>query len=95
MNLTWELRQGPVGRWCRRHLGDVSVLDDGWTSAAQGSQSRRPHNAGPGGPDWPRLGAAIHWRIMFGFADQVPVSAFKGLALLDDTTSLGAAGRSV
>lgn len=87
MNLTWELRQGSIGRWCRRHLDGVDALDEVWQASVRGSQSRRPHHTGPGGPDWPRLGSAIHWRVTYGFASGPPLSALKGLALLDDTVT--------
>lgn len=86
MNLAWELRQGSLGRWCHQRLAHVADLDDTWQAAVRAGQTRRPRNAGGGGPDWRRLGAAIHWRIVFAFADQPPVTAFMGMAALDTTT---------
>ncbi len=88
MNLTWELRRGSVGRWCQRHLAGVAELEDVWTQSIRTGQTRRPTGAGSGGPDWARLGAAIHWRIALALTSEPPLAAFAGMAVLDPATSI-------
>lgn len=87
MNLTWELRQGSVGRWVRHTLPGVGELEAAWRSGISSVSTRRPQVAADVRPEWAVLGTAIHHRVALGFGSDPPIAAFRGLAAL---TGLGA-----